>query len=295
MGKIPFAIRFLTLLIFISIGMHFAFAARAVPESRAGVFSGTIVDREGVGISDASVLVEQQNRNWSTRSDRNGRFSLSLSEGMYRVTIDHGGFKKMIVPTLVFAGETSSAYRFPMEVGCCICTVFIRPDSAARTVNASYVAAPAPEPNIGVNSYFASDRAQRGRTIQAAVVMDIPAGYHVNSNRPMSKYSIPTVLKVEASNGVTVSPVIYPRAIVRKLKASNNEPLAVYEGRAILRFNLNVSANYQGSVSLKLHLRYQSCNDEVCFPPKTEEMNMGIDVVGPNDRVQRTNGWVFGR
>jgi DsbC/DsbD-like thiol-disulfide interchange protein len=125
--------------------------------------------------------------------------------------------------------------------------------------------------------------------------MDIPAGYHVNSNRPMSKYSIPTVLKIEASNGVTVTPVVYPRAIVRKLKASNNEPLAVYEGRAILRFNLSVSANYQGSVSLKLHLKFQSCNDEVCFPPKTEEMNMGIDVVGPNDRVQRTNGWVFGR
>ena len=295
MAKKAFSIWFLTLLLLTSIGAQFIFAARAVPESKDGLFSGTIVDRADTGISDASILVEQENRSWSTRSDRNGRFSLSLSEGMYRVTIDHDGFKKMIVPTLVFAGEATSAYRFPMEVGCCICTVFIRPDSAARTVNASYVAAPAPEPNIGVNGYFASDRAQRGRSLQAAVVMDIPAGYHVNANRPMNKYSIPTVLKIEASNGVTVLPVSYPRAIVRKLKASNNEPLAVYEGRAILRFNLNVSANYQGSVSLKLHLRFQSCNDEVCFPPKTQDMNMGIDVVGPNDRVQRTNGWVFGR
>ena len=159
----------------------------------------------------------------------------------------------------------------------------------------SFQAAPTPEPNIGVNGYFASDRAQRGRIIQAAVVMEIPSGYHVNANRPLNKYSIPTALKIDASGGVRVGPVMYPRAIVRKLKATNNEPLAVYEGRAILRFNVTVPANYQGSVSLNLHLRFQSCNDEVCFPPKTEEVNMGIDVVGPNDRVQRTNGWVFGR
>ena len=159
----------------------------------------------------------------------------------------------------------------------------------------SFQAAPTPEPNIGVNGYFASDKAQRGRIIQAAVVMEIPSGYHVNANRPLNKYSIPTALKIDASGGVRVGPVMYPHAIVRKLKATNNEPLAVYEGRAILRFNLTVPASYQGSVSLNLHLRFQSCNDEVCFPPKTQEVNMGIDVVGRNDRVQRTNGWVFGR
>ncbi len=159
----------------------------------------------------------------------------------------------------------------------------------------SFQAAPAPEPNIGVNGYFASDRAQRGRIVQAAVVMDIPSGYHVNANRPLNKYSIPTSLKIDGSGGVRVGPVIYPHAIVRKLKATNDEPLAVYEGRAILRFNVTVPANYQGSVNLNLQLRFQSCNDEVCFPPKTQELNMGIEVVGANDRVQRTNGWVFGR
>src|SRR5437879_13692992 len=35
----------------------------------------------------------------------------------------------------------------------------------------SFQAAPTPEPNIGVNGYFASDRAQRGRIVQAAVVI----------------------------------------------------------------------------------------------------------------------------
>jgi DsbC/DsbD-like thiol-disulfide interchange protein len=162
-------------------------------------------------------------------------------------------------------------------------------------VPANLRAAAAPQPNIGVNGYYASDKAQRGRTVQAAIVIDIPGGYHVNANRPLGKYAIATTLKVETPRGVTVSVVTYPRAIVRKLKAVNNEPLAVYEGRAILRFNVTVPANYQGGeVVLKARLRYQSCNDEVCFPPKTQDFNLSIGVVGPNDRVQRANGWVFG-
>jgi DsbC/DsbD-like thiol-disulfide interchange protein len=167
------------------------------------------------------------------------------------------------------------------------------------SIPANFRAAPAPalspEPNIGVNGYYASDKLQRGRMVQAAIVMDIPGGYHVNANRPLGKYAIPTALKIEGPRGVTLGPVSYPRAIVRKLKAGNNEPLAVYEGRAILRFNVTVPANYQGGeVVLKARLRYQSCNDEVCFPPKNQDVDMRIGVVGPNDRVQRANGWVFG-
>lgn len=167
--------------------------------------------------------------------------------------------------------------------------------AALIAIPVTFQAAPAPDPNIGVNGYYSNDKAQRGRTIRAAIVIDIPAGYHVNGNRPLNKYSIPTALKIEAPRGVTVGPVVYPRAIVRKLKAVNNEPLAVYEGRAVLRFNVTVPANYQGGeVVLKARLRYQSCNDEVCFPPKNKDVDMGIGVVGANDRVQRANGWVFG-
>lgn len=163
------------------------------------------------------------------------------------------------------------------------------------TIPANFQAAPAPEPNISVKGYYRNDKAPRGRTVQAAIVMEIPSGYHVNANRPLGKYAIPTTLKIEAPRGVTVGPVSYPRAIVRKLKAVNNEPLAVYEGRAILRFNVTVPANYQGGeVVLKARLRFQSCNDEVCFPPKNQDVDMGIGVVGAGDRPQRVNGWVFG-
>ena len=159
----------------------------------------------------------------------------------------------------------------------------------------THARAVAPEPTIHFKGYYASDKANRGRVVRAAVVLEIPDGYHVNANRPLGKYAIPTTVKIEAPNGVTVGAIAFPRAIVRKLKATNNESLAVYEGRAIMRFNVTVPAGYgDGWLNLKAKVRYQSCNDDVCFPPKIQEIDFGISIVGANERVQRANGWVFG-
>jgi len=70
--------------------------------------------------------------------------------------------------------------------------------------------------------------------------------------------------------------------------------LSVYEGQTRLRFTVTVPANYSGgSIDLKTNVRLQSCNDEVCFPPKTHNQNMRISVVNATDRVERVNGWAF--
>ncbi|HYG10321.1 MAG TPA: protein-disulfide reductase DsbD domain-containing protein, partial [Pyrinomonadaceae bacterium] len=151
-----------------------------------------------------------------------------------------------------------------------------------------------PQANIGVNGFFAADKAQRGRSVQAAVVLDIPRGFHVNANKA-AKFSIPTVLKIDAPKGLRVTPVTYPRAVVRRLSFSK-EALSLYEGRAVMRFNVIVPANYQtGLAELRAKVTYQSCNDEVCFPPTTREVKLGINVVGANESVKRINGQYFGR
>jgi thiol:disulfide interchange protein DsbD len=155
-------------------------------------------------------------------------------------------------------------------------------------------ASPNAQSNIGVNGFFAADKAQRGRSVQAAVVLDIPHGFHVNSNRA-AKFSIPTVVKIDAPKGLRVGAVAYPRAVVRRLGFSK-EPLSLYEGRAVMRFNIVVPANYQtGLTELRAKVTYQSCNDEVCFPPTTREVKLGINVVGANESVKRINGQYFGR
>lgn len=150
-------------------------------------------------------------------------------------------------------------------------------------------------PNILVNGYMSTDKAQRGRAIQGAIVMEIPGGYHVNSNRPLEKFLVATQLSVEAPQGVRVGAVAFPRALLRNFQFSK-EKLSVYEGRVILRFNVTVPANFNGgSMQLKTKLRYQSCSDSLCFPPQTREVNLDVPVVGANESVKRVNSQYFGR
>jgi DsbC/DsbD-like thiol-disulfide interchange protein len=110
--------------------------------------------------------------------------------------------------------------------------------------------------------------------------MDIPAGYHVNSNKPLERFLIPTQLKVEAPSGVRLGPVLYPRPQLRVLKFSKNR-VAVFERRTIIRFSVTVPVGFSGnSVELKARLRYQSCSDDVCFPPQNKDVSLWLTIEG---------------
>jgi DsbC/DsbD-like thiol-disulfide interchange protein len=155
------------------------------------------------------------------------------------------------------------------------------------------VAAPTPEPNISVVGYFATDKAQKGKPVRVAIVVDVPSGYHINSNRPLESYLIATSVKVEPENGLRAGVVTYPRPVMRTFQFSKKQ-LSVYEGQTRLKFSVPIPANYSaGSVKIKARVRLQSCNDEVCFPPKNYDLDLGIDVVGATERVRATNGWAF--
>ncbi|MFL6253982.1 MAG: protein-disulfide reductase DsbD domain-containing protein [Pyrinomonadaceae bacterium] len=172
--------------------------------------------------------------------------------------------------------------------------------TAARETISTEAAAPEPEPqasNIGVNGFFSVDPAQQGSTFQAAVVMDIPGGLHVNANKPLGKYSVPTIVRVDAPRGFRVTPVNYPRGSVRTFRfgGADASRLAVYEGRTIFRFNVGVPANQPlGVETVRVSVRFQSCTDEVCFPPATRDLALRIAIVGRNTTSNRVNGQLFG-
>ena len=171
-------------------------------------------------------------------------------------------------------------------------------EAAPAVIHNADVLTPAPQAsNIGVNGFFSVDPAQQGSTFQAAVVMDIPRGMHVNSNKPLGKYAVPTVVKVDAPKGLRVTPVSYPRGSVREFRfgGSEAERLAVYEGRAIFRFNVSVAPGQSlGVETVRVSVRFQSCNDEVCFPPATRELTLPIAIVGRDTPVNHINHQYFG-
>lgn len=145
---------------------------------------------------------------------------------------------------------------------------------------AIFFATPLPQsaPNIPVNGSLASDKTQRARTVQGTVSMDIPSGYHVNSNRPLEKFLIATQLQIETPKGITIGPILYPRPLLRSLKFSKTK-VSVFEGHTTIRFAVTVPRNFTAnSAELKARLRFQSCNDEACFQPQTREVKLSLKV-----------------
>lgn len=113
--------------------------------------------------------------------------------------------------------------------------------------------------------------APRGGSVKGRVVMSIPSDLHVNSHNPKSKYAIPTTVTV-TSVEARVGSVSYPAGKNRKFSFSN-DMLNVYEGRVAFTFNVAVPASFKGkTVRVRAVVKYQACNDEVCFPPKTKDI-----------------------
>ena len=113
----------------------------------------------------------------------------------------------------------------------------------------------------------------RGGSTKGTITLSIPGGLHTNSNRPSKDYLIATTVRVSAV-GAKTGAVSYPRGRNRKFQFSE-EPLNVYEGTVSFGFNLTVPASFKGNVvKVRAVVRFQACNDEVCYPPKTKEVTL---------------------
>jgi thioredoxin:protein disulfide reductase len=132
--------------------------------------------------------------------------------------------------------------------------------------------------DVNVSGSITPDKVKKGSTVRGSVVIDVPPGLHVQSNRPLDKFLVGTKLDLETPAEMSAGPVTYPRPLMRNLKFSKRA-VAVFEGRAVLRFTVTVPANYSySSGEIRGKLRYQACDDESCFPPVTREVKMQLKV-----------------
>jgi hypothetical protein len=138
------------------------------------------------------------------------------------------------------------------------------------------------------------DKVKQGAKFQGAVVVDITAGYHINSRHPSETYLIPTVLKLDKLQGITTGLVLYPKGEMKKFSFSD-KPLSVYEGRAVLKFTATASPSMAiGNHSIRGKLTVQACNDQACLQPKTIDVEVPFEVVGPDAQANPANGDIFG-
>jgi len=99
----------------------------------------------------------------------------------------------------------------------------------------------------------------------------VDPGYHINSHTPMDDLLIPTTLKF-VPGMVKVVGMEYPKGEIIKL-TGNGEGLDVYQGE--FKVKLRVVAPH-GFSAMTGTVRYQACDNEACFPPKTLAVRLAV-------------------
>ncbi len=116
----------------------------------------------------------------------------------------------------------------------------------------------------------------------ASVEMDFRIGseFHINSHQPKADYLIPTALKLNPPEQLTVADVKYPPGEEMTFPFSPDEKLSVYSGdfsiNAVLKAPASASA---GSYPVKGELRFQACDHSACYPPHSIPVQFQVTVV----------------
>jgi len=185
--------------------------------------------------------------------------------------------------------------RLSLLVALCLACAVMGAAGFSSRVIAQDAAAPMPAATVVKPHVFVSvDRVPRGTEFQAAIVVDIARGYHMNSNKPTDPYLIPTTLKAEMPAGIELRDTIYPAGKMEKFAFSPDKPLNVYTGSVTLRLKLAAQAGVAlGATTVPVTLRYQACNDSACLPPVKVPVSVKFEVVAAGTKALPTHAEIF--
>ena len=137
--------------------------------------------------------------------------------------------------------------------------------------------------------------AHPGGRARAALLVRLPEALHVQSNAPRDASLIPTVLTITPPDGVRVSELVFPKATDLE-QAGQSQPLAVFDHEFAIGVQIEVASGTRpGAIDLPGELRYQACDDKLCYPPVTTPVRWTLTVAAPNSPLTRNQPDVFDR
>jgi len=146
-----------------------------------------------------------------------------------------------------------------------------------------------------VSPLVGADGVHAGSSVRAAVQVKLPEGFHVQSNKPRDPSLIPTRLTFDAVPAVAVTEVVFPPPVDQHV-LGYDQPLAVFEREFAIGAQFAVAKDASpGDVPVRAHLRYQACNENTCFPPKTVDVTWTVHVVDAGTAVKPAHEDVLGR
>ena len=136
-------------------------------------------------------------------------------------------------------------------------------------------------------SHLSSKRRRSIRATVARVALEValPDGLHVQSDRPRDPSLIPTVLEITAPAGAKVRSIAYPKATDFR-QENLDQPLSVFGSTFVVGAIIAVGQQTTpGPLNVAARLRYQACDDKVCFPPATVDSGWTLQVAAPGTAV----------
>jgi thiol:disulfide interchange protein DsbD len=120
--------------------------------------------------------------------------------------------------------------------------------------------------------------ARPGGPARVALKVTVPEGLHTQSNKPRDPNLIPTELSIDAPAGVTVEEIVWPPATDLKQEGAD-QPLAVFEREFVIGVQLAVAPSVAtGTLAVPARLRYQACDDKLCYAPATATTEWQLNV-----------------
>ncbi len=123
------------------------------------------------------------------------------------------------------------------------------------------------DPAVSVRTIAPAGLLSPGKQAILTVELIIASPYHINSDRPLEDFLIPTTLEFEPNSRVTFGKPVFPAAPEKKLPFSE-APMSVYEGIVRIPVEIIPAADLATeTVSIKGRARYQACDNFACLPP----------------------------
>jgi cytochrome c biogenesis protein CcdA/thiol-disulfide isomerase/thioredoxin len=147
--------------------------------------------------------------------------------------------------------------------------------------------------NADLMAVVESDAPAGGR-VRAAVHARVPEGYHLQSNAPRNPNLIATTLVVDVPDGVRAVEVVFPKPTEFTL-VGGDEPLDVFEREFSIGVQFEIDGGFPlGPADIPARLRYQACNDRLCFVPVTADLHFSLNVVDSKAPRPAQYGGIFG-
>ncbi len=140
----------------------------------------------------------------------------------------------------------------------------------------------------------ATDGVPAGATVKAALRVTLPEGFHVQSNKPRDPLLIATELTLDPPAGIRGAEVVFPEAVEFRQEGLP-EPLVVFDRHFTIGVQLAFAADLApGPRAIPFTLRYQACDDKVCFAPSSARGEWSVQVVAAGAAVTAQHGDVLG-